>query len=96
MIYQHTSTVAPEKAASPSALALCTYSTTGGERVSMKMYEIKVEALGQNIAITQVDTSDGVDHVVVISPEQAELVCKWIMDTAKGSHRPQKQAVLRD
>lgn len=95
MIYPHTPTVAPEKAASPSALVLCTYSTTGAERADMKMYEIEITTELGDIHLTQVGACEG-EQVVVITPGQAELVCKWIMDAARRRSEPVKQAVLRD
>lgn len=95
MIYPHTPTVAPEKAASPSALVLCSFLTTGGERASMKMYEIEITTELGDIHITQTSADDG-PQVVVMTPDQAELVCKWIMDAARRQREPVKQTVLRD
>ncbi len=83
MIYPHTPTVAPEKAACPSALALCTYSTTGGERASMKMYEIEVKPLEGLVYLTQEEFGSA-PNCIAIAPEQAELVCKWIMSAAES------------
>ena len=82
MIYQHTPTVAPEEAASPSALALCTYSTTGGKRAAMKMHDIEVAIHEEEIMIAQTDFA-GEQVLIKISPEQAEFFCTWVMSAAK-------------
>lgn len=83
MIYPHTPTVAPEKAASPSALVLCSFLTTGGERASMKMYEIEVKTVEGLVYLTQ-EEFGSVPNCIAISPEQAEMVCNWIMTAAKS------------
>lgn len=82
MIYQHTPTVAPEEAASPSALASCSFSQTGGKRAAMKMHEIEVAVHEHEIMIAQANHS-GDQVFITISPEQAGLFCEWVMRTAK-------------
>lgn len=61
----------------------------------MKMYEIEITTELGDIHITQTGADEG-PQVVVITPDQAELVCKWIMDAARRQPEPAKQTVLRD
>lgn len=53
----------------------------------MKMYEIEVSASPENgdVFLTQTDPTSDENHVIIIHTDQAELLCKWIMQAAKGS-----------
>lgn len=72
----HTPRVAPEKPVSPPGLASCFF-LTGSERAAMKMHDLEVAVCGEGIMIAQSDGS-GEQVIIMISAEQAELVCEWI------------------
>ena len=50
----------------------------------MKMYEIDVSCDEDTIWLKQHDSLSEHSDIITITKEQAELVCKWIMELAKG------------
>lgn len=49
----------------------------------MKMHDLEVAVCGEEIMIAQTNEV-GEQVVILISAEQAELVCEWIRDASKA------------
>lgn len=80
----HTATVIPEKRISCPPAAVHFAGVEKEIDMFKRMHEIEVEALGNGVvAIRQGDGPDGQE--ITITAEQAEMICKWIMDAAKES-----------
>ncbi|WP_152553803.1 hypothetical protein [Bordetella bronchiseptica] len=56
---------------------------TGSKRAAMKMNDLEVAVCGEEIVIAQTDGA-GEQVVILISAEQAELVCEWIRGASKA------------
>ena len=86
MIYQRTPRLATEKPVFSARPGVAHLIQRSDKEKSMKMLEIEVSVGDGYIDIIQYDGSGNIQSVV-ITPEQAELVCKWIMGAAESLHR---------
>lgn len=82
MMSLHTARVAPEKLISHQPAAVQFSGISKG--IDMNMHQIEVSIIDGDILVSQ-DSPNGDDQSsILITPEQAELVCAWIMNAARS------------